>query len=143
MQPPASQPIGFWSIRAGEAIRTRIRAALQEIDVTQSEWWVLHQLSRGPDGVDRTTVVDTVGPNDTPAVIESTIETAIAKGWIHAEGGRLRLSAVGTERFEAAVEVQKVLQDERMQGISVEDYETTITVLQRTIVNVGGDAWHW
>ncbi len=41
------------------------------------------------------------------------------------------------------MEVQKVLQDERMQGISVEDYETTITVLQRTIVNVGGDAWHW
>ena len=36
-----------------------------------------------------------------------------------------------------------MLQDERMQGISQDDFATTIRVLQRTIENVGGDAWHW
>ncbi|SNT00025.1 hypothetical protein SAMN05421642_10818 [Rhodococcoides kyotonense] len=29
-----------------------------------------------------------------------------------------------------------------MQGISQDDFATTIRVLQRTIENVGGDAWH-
>ena len=143
MQPPASQPIGFWTIRAGEAIRARIRGALEEIGVTQPEWWVLHQLSRHPDGVDRAAVVETIGSNDTPAVIETAIDAAIAKGWIHAEGDHLRASGTGTERFERAVDVQKGLQEERMRGITVEEYATTISVLQRTIVNVGGDAWHW
>lgn len=36
-----------------------------------------------------------------------------------------------------------MLQEERMQGITEEEFVTTITVLQRTIKNVGGDAWHW
>lgn len=35
MQPPANQPIGFWTARAGEAIRTRTRGALEAIGVTQ------------------------------------------------------------------------------------------------------------
>jgi hypothetical protein len=143
MQPPANQPIGFWTIRAGEAIRARVRGALDEIGVAQPEWWVLHQLSRHPDGVDRAAVVDTIGSNDTPAVIESTIDAAIAKGWIHADGTHLRWSAVGAERFDRAVDVQRGLQEERMRGITPEEYETTISVLQRTITNVGGDAWHW
>jgi hypothetical protein len=45
--------------------------------------------------------------------------------------------------FGRAVEVQKGLHAERMQGVSVEDYAITITVLQKMITNVGGEAWHW
>jgi hypothetical protein len=143
MQPPAGQPIGFWTIRAGEAIRTRIRAALAEIDVTQPEWWVLHQLSLHPDGVERAAVVDVIGSNDTPAVIEEAIDAGLAKGRISADGTVLRSTPAGTAAFDSAVEVQKGLQAERMQGVTVEDYATTITVLQKMIVNVGGEAWHW
>jgi len=143
MQPPAGQPIGFWTVRAGEAIRARIRAALAEVGVTQPEWWVLHQLSLHPAGLERAAVVDVIGSNDTPAVIEETIDAGIAKGWIHAEGALLRSTETGSAAFGRAVEVQKGLREERMQGISVEEYATTISVLQRTITNVGGSAWHW
>ena len=143
MQPPARQPIGFWTVRAGEAVRARTRGALEEIGMTQPEWWVLHQLSLHPAGVERATVVDTIGPNDTPAVIESAIDAAVAKGWIHVDGSRLRPSGAGSERFERAAEVQRALQEERMQGITEQEFATTISVLQRTIVNVGGEAWHW
>ena len=143
MQPPSRQPIGFWTVRAGEAVRARTRGALAEIGVTQPEWWVLHQLSLHPDGVDRAEVVETIGPNDTPSVIESAIESAIEKGWIRAEGTHLRASEVGTEQFERAAAIQQALQEERMKGISAEDFAATITVLQKTIANVGGDAWHW
>jgi hypothetical protein len=143
MQPPSRQPIGFWTARAGEAIRARTRAALSEIGVTQPEWWVLHQLTLYPEGVGRAAIVETIGPNDTPAAIESAIDSAIGKGWIRADGARLLPSAAGTEQFERAAEVQKALQDERMVGITAEDFATTISVLQKTIANVGGDAWHW
>lgn len=39
--------------------------------------------------------------------------------------------------------IQRGLESERMQGITNDEYVTTITVLQRMIANVGGDAWHW
>ena len=44
---------------------------------------------------------------------------------------------------DAAAEVQRELNDERRRGVSDDDYATTIEVLQRTITNVGGSAWHW
>jgi hypothetical protein len=143
MQPPASQPIGFWTVRAGEAIRARTRGALTEVGVSQPEWWVLHQLSLHADGAERAAVVETVGPNDTPAGTEAAIDDAVAKGWVDADGPLLRLTTGGRERFDTAAAVQAELQEERMRGITVEEFATTISVLQRTIANVGGDAWHW
>jgi DNA-binding MarR family transcriptional regulator len=47
------------------------------------------------------------------------------------------------EQFRRASEVQHELLAERMQGITDDEIATTIRVLQRTIENVGGDAWHW
>lgn len=58
-------------------------------------------------------------------------------------GATQRTTEAGTEQFERAAEVQRALQEERMRGIGEEEYITAITVLQRTVVNVGGDAWHW
>lgn len=143
MQPPARQPIGFWTVRAGAAIGARTRAALEAIGVTQAEWWVLHQLSLHPEGLSRAAIIRTIGPNGSVAAIDAALASAIRKGWVREAGASLESTEVGTERFERAAHVQKALHDERMQGISEEEYVTTITVLQRTIANVGGDAWHW
>lgn len=143
MQPPKNQPIGFWTQRAGEAIRTRTRGALEDIGLSQPEWWLLHQLSLSPGGVDRTEVIDKLGYNDTPAAIVDAIDSAIAKGWIQQTDSRLKHTEAGVEQFERAAAVQRDLQAERMHGISEEDFVTTIRVLQRTIENVGGEAWHW
>ncbi|MDJ0395543.1 MarR family winged helix-turn-helix transcriptional regulator [Rhodococcus sp. G-MC3] len=143
MQSPATQPIGFWTVRAGEAIRTRTRGALHRIGVSQPEWWVLHQLSLHPTGVERSTVVDTIGPNDTPAIINTAIDSAVDKRWIDDEEERLTYTELGEKQFRRAFDLQQELQAERMQGISADDYVTTIRVLQRTTANVGGSAWHW
>ncbi|WAC57510.1 MarR family winged helix-turn-helix transcriptional regulator [Gordonia sp. SL306] len=143
MQPPLEQPIGFWTIRAGEAIRSRIRSRLAEVGVTQHEWWVLHQLSRYPGGVDEQQLVATIGPNDTDEAIVRTIDAVIGKGWVERRGAMVMATSAGTERFAVAAEAQRELGIERRRGISDEEYETAISVLQRTIANVGGDAWHW
>lgn len=143
MQSPAKQPIGFWTVRAGEAIRARTRGALEAIGVSQPEWWVLHQLTLHPDGMPRTEMVDTIGPNDTPEAIETAIESAAGKGWLRARGEVLHPTDTGSAVFERAMAVQTMLEDERMQGVTEEDYATAITVMQRVIENVGGSAWHW
>jgi hypothetical protein len=143
MQEPGRQPLGFWTARAGEAIRARTRGALAEIGVSQPQWWVLHQLSLAPDGARRGQVVETVGPNESDAAIEQAIDAAVAAGWVAVEGDTLRLTAEGAARFHRAAQIQEDLQRERMQGITEVEFTTAITVLQRTITNVGGDAWHW
>lgn len=144
MQPPARQPLGFWTARAGEAIRARTRGRLADLGLSQPHWWVLHQLSLLPDGVSADDVVATVGPNDSDAVIREAIESGIDNEWIvSTDDGVLSLTPSGSAVFAAAAKAQSELNDERRQGISDADYVTTIQVLQRTIANVGGDAWHW
>lgn len=143
MQAALRQPIGFWTARAGEAIRHRTRGALAEIGASQPEWWVLHQLSLHPNGMRRAETIETVGPNETPEAIEEAIASAEAKGWLTVDGALLQPTEAGTAIFLKAALLQQELQAERMQGISEEEFVTTITVLQRTIQNVGGEAWHW
>ncbi|OZE42164.1 MULTISPECIES: MarR family winged helix-turn-helix transcriptional regulator [unclassified Rhodococcus (in: high G+C Gram-positive bacteria)] len=143
MQPPERQPIGFWTVRAGEAIRARIRGALHQIGLTQAEWWLLHQISLHPAGADRAETIEKIGHNDTPEAIVDAIESARAKGLVVESNSRVAFTPEGEAQFRRAADVQQMLQDERMQGISQEDFVTTIRVLQRTIQNVGGDAWHW
>ncbi len=143
MQPPERQPLGFWTSRAAEAIRSRTRGALAEVGVTQPEWWVLHQLSLRQEGRSRSEVIDTVGPNDTPEAIVAALQSVVANGWAREDGTTVSLTTSGADRFERAAEVQRALQRERMQGISSEEFATTITVLQKTIANLGAHAWHW
>lgn len=142
-QPPLRQPLGFWTARAAEVIRNRTRGALAEAGLSQPEWWVLHQLSLKVDGTARSIVVDTVGPNETPEVIEDAIDAGVRKGWISARGAELRLTAAGQAVFDRGARTQAALQSERMQGVSDDDFVTTIVVLQRVIENLGGNAWHW
>jgi hypothetical protein len=143
MQPPELQPIGFWTARAGEAIRARTRGALHEIGVTQPEWWLLHQISLHPAGADRAETIEKIGHNDTPEAIVEAIDSARSKGWIVESNSRLKFTPDGRDTFRRAADLQNMLQEERMNGISAADFVTTIEVLQRTIRNVGGDAWHW
>ncbi|MDJ0361908.1 hypothetical protein [Rhodococcus sp. H29-C3] len=143
MQPPNRQPLGFWTVRAGEAIRARTRSALHEVGLSQSEWWLLHQLSLSPDGVDREETIEKLGHNDTPEAIIEAIESSVAKGFVHLAGSVIEQTEHGAEQFRVGSDIQRRLQEERMQGISEADFVTTIEVLQRTIENVGGSAWHW
>lgn len=143
MQPAGQQPLGFWALRTGEAIRARTRGRLAQLDLTQPEWWVLHQLSMHPTGMSQDDIVSVVGPNESDDSIVRAIAAGITKGWLERSGDRIRLTDTGMQQFHAAAEVQQQLNDERRQGISDRDYATTIEVLQRTIANVGSDAWHW
>lgn len=143
MQPPEKQPIGFWTVRAGEVIRARTRSALEAVGVPQSQWWVLHQLTLHPDGMDRSAMVEQIGPNESDEVVTHAIEQAVEQGRVAREGEWLRLTRAGRAAFDRAAAVQQDLGDERMRGITTEEFVTTITVLQRICRNVGADVWHW
>lgn len=143
MQRPQDQPIGFWTVQAGEAIRQRIRYRLTEAGISQPQWWILHQRSLHPAGISIPELLATIGPNESVEAIEQALEETVAKGWVDPRNGTVHPTHSGTKRFEQAGQIQRELGAERMQGISEEEIITTITVLQRLIKNVGGHAWHW
>ncbi len=121
----------------------RTQAALADVGVSQPQWWILHQLSLHPGGMERVAMIETIGPNDTVEAIEDALASTAGHAWITDDGARVRVAQLGTEVFRRAAAVQDELQVERMQGITDEEFVTTIEVLQRMIANVGADAWHW
>ena len=101
MQPPAGQPIGFWTLRAGEAVRARIRAALAEVGVTQDRFT--------PAAWKKATVNDTVYaiPLDThPWVMFYNVAMAKKAGLLDSSGKKLK-PMKGQEDFLDALKAMK------------------------------------
>lgn len=139
------QPIGYWSSAAGEAVVTRIRTALQEeLGITQPQWWVLNQVASSERGKTREEVTAVLqGYLDGGAALGPEIDTTVQHGWITEDPqDRLRATAEGKQLYDEAASLQDRLWAERHEGISDEDYLTTLKVLRRMIHNVGGTAWH-
>ncbi|MFJ7207115.1 MarR family winged helix-turn-helix transcriptional regulator [Streptomyces sp. NPDC098789] len=139
------QPIGYWSWAAYEAVVTRTRGALAEIGTTQPQWWVLGQVALAEKAKSRTEVIETLQGYLTVGAeaVSEEIDTAIARGWLTQDTeGVLGLTPHGRTFFDRAAALQGELWTERHEGISDEEYRTTLKVLQRFIHNVGGRAWH-
>ncbi|POX39507.1 transcriptional regulator [Streptomyces sp. Ru73] len=138
------QPIGYWSWAAYKAVVTRTRGALAELGTTQPQWWVLHQVASAPDGRSRAEVTEVLrGYLDVGDALAEEIGTTVARGWLTQDAdGRLRMTPEGAAFYAKAAALQEELWAERHEGITDEEYLTTLKVLQRFIHNTGGRAWH-
>ncbi|MGV9879468.1 MarR family winged helix-turn-helix transcriptional regulator [Streptomyces sp. NPDC003006] len=141
-----NQPIGYWSSAAATAVVTHIRTALAELGLTQPQWWVLNQLvDAPPEGRDGDEVV---------AVLRGYLETGDSSlrhniGALHDRrlltedaAGRLALTGAGRALRDRVAERQQSIVAEIREGVTDEEYVSTLKVLQRMIHNVGGSAWH-
>ncbi|MFJ7334811.1 MarR family transcriptional regulator [Streptomyces sp. NPDC101116] len=139
------QPIGYWSWAAWKAVIDRTRAALAGIGTTQPQWWVLAQVARTATPKTRDEVSRLLRNYlDTgPEAMESEIDKTIVRGWITEDSeGRLGITSQGRAFYDKTATLQSELWTERHEGISDEEYLTTLKVLQRFIHNTGGRAWH-
>ncbi|MEU6115167.1 MarR family transcriptional regulator [Streptomyces sp. NPDC047117] len=138
------QPIGYWSGAASRAVVTRIRGALAELGTTQPQWWVLHQVASAADGRSRAEVTELLKNYlDNADVLAEETDTVIARGWVTQDArATLRITPEGSAFHAEAAALQEELAAERHEGITDEEYLTTIKVLQRFIHNTGGRAWH-
>ncbi|NBE56315.1 MarR family winged helix-turn-helix transcriptional regulator [Streptomyces boluensis] len=145
------QPIGYWSWAANKAVIDYIRAGLQEVELTQPQWWVLNQVR---DGNRRRDEVFTLLRNylDVGEALNGAIDDLIGRGLVATEnapeGGDgegealLSLTESGAERLDRATERQLKSLARIREGVSDADFLTTMKVLQRMIHNTDGKAWH-
>ncbi|GAA3061180.1 hypothetical protein FHS39_001163 [Streptomyces olivoverticillatus] len=138
-----SQPIGYWSWAASDAVVTYIRTELSQFGVTQPQWWVLNQVMSGENGRTREQVTavlkgylgvgDALGPE---------IDGLLEEGLLVLDDERLRLTTEGRDLQRRIAERQRGIRGVVHDGIDDEEYVRTLKVLQRMIHNVGGKAWH-
>lgn len=139
------QPAGYWTWAAGHAVVTRIRTVLSEkFGMSQPQWWILNQVISRPEGKRREDVTTLLrGYLNVGDGIGAEVDGAVRHGWITEDAqGQLRITAEGERLHSEVSRVQDWLWAERHEGISDEEYLTTLKVLQRMIYNVGGTAWH-
>ncbi|MEV7419011.1 MarR family winged helix-turn-helix transcriptional regulator [Streptomyces sp. NPDC089919] len=133
-----SQPVGYWSGHAHRAVIGHIRDAMARIDVSQPLWWTLNRVQRAGDRATRPVVIgDLTGFTDGPDDVPRAIDQLLHRGWL-AEDPAGRLTVTGTGRT-AMAEIKQLVDDLRTeihQGVSDEDYVTTLRVLRRMADNI-------
>ncbi|MFJ3878887.1 MarR family winged helix-turn-helix transcriptional regulator [Streptomyces sp. NPDC090077] len=134
----ATQPIGYWSGLAHEAVTRHLRDAMARIDVTQPQYWVLNRVNGGAGAPVREEVAAQLTPlADGPHEIARVVDQLLHRGWLHAdEDGRLRLTGEGEAarvRLRALVTEQRAVVHE---GIDDAEYVTALKVLRRMAANV-------
>ena len=136
-QDHAQQPIGYWLNRTDQAITTSMNRILAQYDITRVGWQLLNVV-RSAEAVTEAQVSATMQANADAATLSATIAALTAKGWIRRIEPANDL--VLTEQGSAALEQirQRIVEfrQQSLQGISPDDYQTVITVLERIIQNV-------
>ncbi|MEU6314168.1 MarR family winged helix-turn-helix transcriptional regulator [Streptomyces sp. NPDC047014] len=144
----ASQPVGYWTGLAHAAVTRQLRDAMARIDVTQPQYWVLNRVN-GSNGGNGSYASPSAPPTreevaaeltplaDGPHEIGRVVDQLLHRGWLSADDtGRLGLTGPGEAarlRLRALVtEMRAVVH----QGISDEEYASTLKVLRRMIANV-------
>ncbi|MFI9209580.1 MarR family winged helix-turn-helix transcriptional regulator [Streptomyces sp. NPDC053253] len=137
----ATQPIGYWSGLAHDAVTRHLRDAMARIDVTQPQYWVLNRVNGGPSAPSREEVVSRLTPlADGPHEIARVVDQLLHRGWLRADDAlRLHLTDAGEA---ARVRLRDLVTDLRAEvhaGIGDEEYVAALKVLRRMVANVQGD----
>jgi DNA-binding MarR family transcriptional regulator len=137
----ATQPVGYWTWVAHQAVVRHLRGALAGVDVTQPQWWVLKDIAG--EEVPRTRAelgqALAVHLDSGAEEIGRAVDTLVAREWLRVgEDGRVYVTEAGRAGTRRAVEVLGRVRAEIHEGVSEEDYAVTLDVLRRMIRNLGG-----
>lgn len=138
------RPIGYWLKCADDAITRRVNDSLKRLGLTRLHWQALHVVRVAG----RTTVLQLAnelrGFAD-EAGLETLVESLMVRGYVARVSGTSRvesfeLTAAGQTAYTQALEVQTEVRQRMMEGLSREDYQTVIRVLQAMIANLKHEA---
>lgn len=130
------KPIGYWLKELDRLLDLTFDQLLGARALSRRHWQVLETLSAGP--VTRTRLDEAVAPfltADAPTVAP-VIDDLVARGWAYTGGAGVALTELGlTAHAEIAAEV-KAARRRVTEGITAEEYATTVDVLARMAANL-------
>lgn len=136
MNAPPSQPIGYYLNRTDEAITAAMNAVLAEFSLTRTAWQVLNVIHNA-DQIPRTEVYETMRPLADSALLFTVLASLIKADWVALVGpDRLALTGTGRKRLGVVRDQIAAFREKSLRGISPEEYQTVIRVLERMISNL-------
>ena len=127
------KPLGWWLRHVHELLESSMAQALETESLTRRHWQVLNTIALGvhtPEEVDAQLApfVTTEGSTVTK------VADLRARGWI--TEGELALTETGREAHARVEERIKAFRVSSMDGISDDDYRTTLRTLERCAANL-------
>jgi DNA-binding MarR family transcriptional regulator len=136
------RPVGFWVKLVDRLIDEQFASTLDEHGVTRRQWQIMNILSRGEASIAEMDAA--IAPFLAPATEDSPAESSaehltelIESAWVDATTTGYELTERGRaafDRLEQRVATQRTLIS---QGVTPEQYEQTIAVLEQVAKNLG------
>lgn len=132
------RPIGFWVKLVDELIDEQFEGALEEHGVTRRQWQILNLLSEKP-----ATLTELNGAlaafldQSSGETVSEQLEELTESSWLTAEGGTYTLTELGQSSLNMLGGVVRQNRQHLSEGISQEEYEQALDVLERMARNLG------
>lgn len=132
------RPIGYWLKLVDRLIDEQFASTLEDHGVTRRQWQLLNVLSREPATVEQldAAVAPFLSADDTESSTEHLTEL-IDSAWVDATPTGYELTERGRTAFEKLEEVVAVQRTAIAEGVTPEQYEQTVVVLERMARNLG------
>jgi hypothetical protein len=133
-----NRPIGFWLKLVDRLIDERFAAIIEEHGVTRRQWQLLNVMEPGAATVEQ--LDQSIAPFVEPGTEETAAEhlaELVDSDWITVNGSVYSLTDRGRSAFGRLQEVVDSLRDQTGEGLTQEQYETTLSALERMAVNLG------
>ena len=134
------RPIGYWLKLVDRLIDEQFASTLEEHGVTRRQWQLLNVLSREPATVEQldAAVAPFLSSDDGESSAEHLTEL-IESAWVDATSTGYELTDRGRTAFERLAEVVATQRTIVADGVTAEQYEQTVAVLERMARNLGWD----
>lgn len=136
MTPP--RPLGFWLKLVDELINRQFEETLGEQGVTRRQWQVLNLLAT--NSATGTELGEALAPfllSDEPDRLTEELGQLRARGWVRQQGEVLSLTEQGRTSFQHLAETVARSRGVVAEGITADEYEQTLRVLERMARNLG------
>lgn len=132
------RPIGFWLKLVDRLIDEQFAVTLEEHGVTRRQWQLLNVLASGPATVEQldAAVAPFLRSDDHESSVEHLTEL-IDSAWVDATPTGYELTERGLGAFERLQEVVATQRTLATEGVTTEQYEQTLGVLEVMARNLG------
>lgn len=130
-------PIGYWIKKADQALNTGIDSVQSSFGINRTGWQILNSLSEKRE-VNKTELLSLLSPFSSESMTEQILAEFQVRHLINVDQDKIGLTGVGRELHIACAEKQNGFRQLVMQGITEEDYQTTVQTLQKMVENISG-----
>lgn len=134
-----TRPLGFWLKLVDSLIDEHFAATLEEHGVTRRQWQLLNLLEQRPAAEKE--LIEALAPffvsaDEPPSVKEHVAELA-ESGWITFDGEMYSITERGHTSFTKLSELVESIRNRCSEGLSAEQYTTTLASLEQMAKNLG------